>query len=57
MPKEEHNPVLAAAIMEVVENQLRQNDPPETKQTYERLLMEGHTEVEAKRFPDPQVRS
>lgn len=50
MPKEEHNPVLAAAIMEVVENQLRQNDPPETKQTYERLLMEGHTEVEAKRL-------
>jgi hypothetical protein len=31
-----------------VENQLRDNEPPETRQTYERLLREGHSEAEAK---------
>ncbi len=32
----------------VVENQLRENDPPETRQTYERLLAEGHSDEEAR---------
>jgi hypothetical protein len=44
------NPRLKSAILEVVDNQLRDNDPPETKQTYERLLDEGHSESEAKRL-------
>lgn len=44
----ETNPRLNAAILEVVENQLRDLDPPETKQTYERLLAEGIPEKEAK---------
>jgi len=34
MPKSETNPHLQAAIMEVVDNQLRSNDPPQTQQTY-----------------------
>lgn len=34
--------------MEVVENQLRDNNPPETRETLERLLQEGHSEKEAK---------
>jgi hypothetical protein len=44
------NLYLQAAILEVVENQLRENDPPETKRTYERLLGEGHSSEEAKRL-------
>jgi len=31
----------------VVKNQIRQNDPPETKQTYDRLINEGFPEDEA----------
>lgn len=44
------NKNLNAAIMEVVENQLRNLDPPETRQTYDRLLAEGFPEQEAKRL-------
>jgi hypothetical protein len=44
------NKHLNAAIMEVVENQLRDMDPPETRQTYDRLLAEGIPEKEAKRL-------
>lgn len=42
--------VVRAAILEVVENQLRDGKPPETKQTYQRLVAEGHSEEEAKRL-------
>jgi len=44
------DPHLQAAIIEVVENQLRSNDPPQTRQTFERLIAAGHTEQEAKRL-------
>lgn len=44
----EFNPRLRAAFLEAVENQLRDNDPPETRHTYERLLREGHSESAAK---------
>jgi hypothetical protein len=44
------NPYLQSAVLEVVENQLEGNDPPETRQTYERLLREGHSEDEAKKL-------
>lgn len=37
------NPYLKETILEVVENQLRENNPPETRQTLERLLAAGHT--------------
>ncbi len=37
-------------LIEVVENQLRDNDPPETQQTLDRLMASGHTRVEAKRL-------
>ena len=46
--KDAGNPYLRAAIMEVVENQIEGNDPPETAQTLERLIEEGHSEEEAK---------
>jgi hypothetical protein len=34
----------------VVENQLRNNDPPQTGQTFKRLIAAGHSEKEAKRL-------
>ncbi len=34
-------------IFEVIENQIRDDDPPETKQTLERLLAEGFPQAEA----------
>lgn len=39
----ETNPRLKALLLEVVENQLREGDPPETRQTYERLIAAGYT--------------
>jgi len=39
---------LKNTIMEVVDNQLKSNDPPETRQTYDRLISEGYSEKEAK---------
>ena len=42
------NPLLKATILEVVDNQLRANDPPETRLTLKRLIEEGHSEAEAK---------
>jgi len=41
---------LRETILEVVENQLRDRDPPETRATYERLLGQGYTEEEAMRL-------
>jgi len=46
----EENPNLKAAILEVVDNQLQANDPPETRQTYDRLISEGYAEKEAKKL-------
>ena len=37
------NPQLAAAVFEIVDKQLRDGDPPETRQTLERLVGAGHT--------------
>jgi hypothetical protein len=39
---------LSAAIIQVVETQIETNDPPEIKQTYERLLSEGFSEQVSK---------
>jgi hypothetical protein len=50
MKKPKPHPRLTAAILEVVENQLRDQTPPETRQTLQRLLGEGHTADEAKRL-------
>lgn len=43
-----HNQRLKSAIIEVVENQINANDPPEIKQTLDRLISEGFSEIEAK---------
>ena len=38
---------IGAALFEVIENQLQSNDPPETRETLDRLMSEGHTREEA----------
>ena len=43
-----HNKRLKSAIIEVVENQIDSNDPPETSQTLDRLISEGFSKKEAK---------
>jgi hypothetical protein len=42
-----YNPHLKAAILEVVENQIRDDDPPETRETLERLLAAGNSRQQA----------
>ena len=44
------NPYLHSAILEVVENQLAGNGLQETRQAYERLLQDGHSEEDAKKL-------
>ena len=43
-----YNPRLRKLILEVVENQMRDNNPPITNITFNRLLSEGYTEQQAK---------
>jgi hypothetical protein len=42
------NKRLNKAIHEVVENQLRDLNPPETKETFNRLIEEGYSEEQAR---------
>ena len=37
-------------LIEVVDNQLRDNEPPETRQTFGRLIAEGYSEDESKKL-------
>ncbi|NIQ94805.1 MAG: hypothetical protein GWN87_11785 [Desulfuromonadales bacterium] len=39
---------LKSAVIQVVDNQLSSNEPPETRETLNRLLSEGFSEQEAK---------
>jgi len=45
---QEYSPRLKAVFLEVVENQLKANDPPETRQTLQRLVSEGISEEDAR---------
>jgi len=45
MKKTEDQP-LRLAILEVINNQIKDNNPPETKQTLDRLLREGFSKEE-----------
>ena len=55
MDPAETNPELGKIILEVVENQIRDNDPPETRQTVERLKVAGYTAEEARRLVSTAV--
>jgi len=46
--RKKYNPHLRAAILEVVDNQITNDNPPETRQTYERLMREGRSDADAK---------
>ena len=46
---ESYNPRLQALIFEVVDYQIRDGNPPETKVTYERLKASGYTDIEIKK--------
>ena len=50
MEAAETNPELGKTILEVVRNQIHDNDPPESRQTFERLKSEGYTADEARRL-------
>jgi hypothetical protein len=41
---------LTDAMMQVVDNQIRDNDPPQASQTLERLMAAGHSEEDARRM-------
>ena len=44
------NELLGDEILEIVNNQLRSNNPPQTKQTLERLMKEGYSKTDAKKL-------
>ena len=44
---EEGSKIAQAAIFEIIENQIRDNNPREVKKTLEHLLCEGHTKEQA----------
>ncbi len=45
---QEVNPYLKATFLKIVDNQLRANDPPETRETFDRLVAQGISEDDAK---------
>jgi hypothetical protein len=47
---DEGGEIVGRAMIEAVENQIRDSNPPETRQTYDRLISEGHSVDEAKRL-------
>ncbi|MCB0578644.1 MAG: hypothetical protein KDD10_04975 [Phaeodactylibacter sp.] len=42
------NEILKQQFLEIVDNQLDSNDPPETRQTLERLKKEGYSDADAR---------
>ena len=44
------NPALMEAILAVVEQQMRDNSPPETRRTFERLVALGYAPEDARRL-------
>ena len=47
---EKSNPRLKAAFLEVVDNQIKDNDPPETRETLGRLKAQGISEQDARLY-------
>lgn len=44
---DDHDPLLKNIILDVVNKQIQGNDPPETRQTLERLMAAGYARQEA----------
>lgn len=49
--------IVRKTILEVVDNQLRDLNPPETKETFDRLIKEGYSKEEARRLIGSAVAS
>jgi len=45
---EQADPIVKKTLLETVDNQLRDNAPPETKETYKRLRRDGFSHQEAR---------
>jgi hypothetical protein len=45
-----YNPALQAVILEVVDNQIENLNPPQTSQTFERLVAQGFSRDEARKL-------
>jgi hypothetical protein len=50
MSSESAGPRLRAEFLRIVDNQLRDNDPPAVRATLERLVKEGYSQSEARRL-------
>lgn len=46
----ETNKILQREILGIVDNQIRDEAPPETKQTFERLVKSGYSATDAKKY-------
>jgi len=46
----ETNKILKEQIFEIIKNQLRDNDPPETKNTYDRLIKSGFDDFQTRQM-------
>jgi hypothetical protein len=46
----ESNEVLREQIFEIINNQIRDNDPPETKVTYNRLQNQGFNDLQTRQM-------
>lgn len=46
----EANPNLTSAVLEMVDKQLRSSTPPETQQTFDRLVAQGYTREGARQL-------
>ena len=44
----ETNEILREQIFEIIKNQMKDNEPPETNRTFKRLLKEGYSRFETK---------
>jgi hypothetical protein len=46
----ESNEILRKRIFEIKENQLKDNNPPEAKSTYERLISQGFDDLQTRKM-------
>jgi hypothetical protein len=44
------NKIVHDQILQVVDNQIRDKNPPEAKQTYNRLIKMGYSAIDAKKY-------
>jgi len=46
----ESNKIIREQIFEIIENQIKDNDPPETNLTFNRLIKEGYNKSDTKKL-------